>query len=101
MSEISRASLFSKPNSLGFRLDQLVEGGLDRDPRMRQVFVEAIVVYSPAYRKARQAQQQPSSAAKDKDSQAEAQDGKGSKPSGSARHKNGPAAEAGEAAPAA
>lgn len=42
-------------DSLGFRLTELVDGSLDRDPIMRQVFVEAIVVYSPAYRKARQA----------------------------------------------
>jgi hypothetical protein len=45
-------------DSLGFSLPQLVDGGLDQDPIMRQVFVEAIVVYSPAYRRARQAQQQ-------------------------------------------
>lgn len=44
--------------SLGFSLGRLVEGGLDHDPIMRQVFVEAIVVYSPAYRKVRKAQQQ-------------------------------------------
>ncbi len=44
--------------SLGFDLGRLVEGGLDHDPIMRQVFVEAIVVYSPAYRKVRKAQQQ-------------------------------------------
>lgn len=46
-------------NSLGYNLGQLVDGGLDRDPRMRQVFVEAITVYSSAYRKARQARQAP------------------------------------------
>jgi hypothetical protein len=45
-------------DSLGFNLAQLIDGGLDQDPIMRQVFVEAIVVYSPAYRRARQAQQQ-------------------------------------------
>ncbi len=45
-------------DSLGFSLSQLVAGGLDHDPRMRQVFVEAVVVYSPAYRKVRKAQEQ-------------------------------------------
>jgi hypothetical protein len=57
-----RHSLDEYADSLGFNLTELVEGGLDHDPVMRQVFVEAIVVYSPAYRRARQAQQQ---AAKD------------------------------------
>lgn len=49
-------SLVEYSDSLGFRLVDLVDGSLDSDPIMRQVFVEAIVVYSPAYRKARQAQ---------------------------------------------
>jgi len=39
----------------GYSLSQLIEGDLDNDPRMRQVFVEAISVYSQAYRKAREA----------------------------------------------
>lgn len=49
-------SLIEYSDSLGFRLIELVDGSLDHDPIMRQVFVEAIVVYSPAYRRARQAQ---------------------------------------------
>jgi hypothetical protein len=53
-----RYSLDEYGDSLGFNLTELIEGGLDHDPIMRQVFVEAIVVYSPAYRRARQAQQQ-------------------------------------------
>jgi hypothetical protein len=57
-----RHSLDEYADSLGFNLTRLIDGGLDHDPRMRQVFVEAIIVYSPAYRRARQAQQQ---AAKD------------------------------------
>jgi hypothetical protein len=44
--------------SLGFNLTQLVEGGLDQEPILRQVFVEAVVVYSSAYRKAKTAHQQ-------------------------------------------
>ena len=59
-----RHSLDEYANSLGFSLTKLIDGGLDQDPRMRQVFVEAIVVYSPAYRRARQAQQQAAKAGK-------------------------------------
>ena len=40
---------------LGFDLNVLIQGGLDQEPILRQVFVEAIVVYSDAYRKARKA----------------------------------------------
>ncbi len=36
----------------------LVRGELDSDPRFRQVFVEAITVYSSAYRKAKQAKEE-------------------------------------------
>jgi len=53
-----RRSLDEYADSLGFNLTVLMDGGLDQDPIMRQVFVEAIIVYSPAYRRARQAQQQ-------------------------------------------
>ena len=45
-------------NSLGFSVNKLVDGGLDQDPILRQVFVEAVVVYSSAYRKAKTARQQ-------------------------------------------
>jgi hypothetical protein len=61
-------SLGEYAQSLGFSLRELVDGSLDRDPIMRQVFVEAIVVYSPAYRKARQAK---------KDAAAEAENNNG------------------------
>ena len=44
--------------SLDFSLTQLVDGGLDQEPILRQVFVEAVVVYSSAYRKAKTARQQ-------------------------------------------
>jgi hypothetical protein len=52
------AALGDYSKSLGFKLTELVEGGLDREPILRQVFVEAIVVYSSAYRKAKTAHQQ-------------------------------------------
>jgi hypothetical protein len=52
------SALSQYSQSLGFDLKVLIEGGLDNEPIMRQVFVEAITVYSTAYRKARQAQQQ-------------------------------------------
>jgi hypothetical protein len=50
-------ALVDYSHGLDFSLTELVNGGLDNDPRMRQVFIEAIVVYSPAYRKAKQARQ--------------------------------------------
>jgi len=59
----SEADTFSSKLSdyaqgLDFRLRDLMDGSLDRDPMLRQVFVEAIVVYSQAYRKAKKARQQ-------------------------------------------
>ncbi len=45
-------------HGLGFNLTELMDESLDRQPILRQVFVEAIVVYSQAYRKAKQARQQ-------------------------------------------
>ena len=41
-------------DGLGYSLSALVDGGLDQQPILRQVFVEAITVYSQAYRRARQ-----------------------------------------------
>jgi len=60
---VSEAGDFSRAvdqygSSLGFSLKSLVDGGLDQDPMLRQVFVEAIAVYSSAYRKAKTAHQQ-------------------------------------------
>jgi hypothetical protein len=43
--------------SLGYSLTDLVEGGYDGNPALMQVFVEAIVIYSQEYRKAREVQQ--------------------------------------------
>jgi len=51
-------ALVEYSNSLGFKLTDLVDGGLDQEPILRQVFVEAVVVYSSAYRKAKTARQQ-------------------------------------------
>ncbi|MBN1149425.1 MAG: hypothetical protein JXA78_19340 [Anaerolineales bacterium] len=48
-------ALANYARGLGYDLDILVQGGLDQEPILRQVFVEAIVVYSDAYRKARKA----------------------------------------------
>jgi hypothetical protein len=41
--------------SLAFDLNKLVDGSIDQDPMLRQVFVETIVVYSQEFRKAKQA----------------------------------------------
>ncbi|GAG01209.1 unnamed protein product, partial [marine sediment metagenome] len=43
--------------SLGYSLTDLVEGDYDGKPALMQVFVEAIVIYSQEYRKAREVQQ--------------------------------------------
>lgn len=43
--------------SLGYSVDELVDGGYDGKPALMQVFVEAIVIYSQEYRKAREVQQ--------------------------------------------
>ena len=41
-------------NGLGYNLNKLVEGGYEGKPALLQVFVEAIVVYSQEYRKAKE-----------------------------------------------
>jgi hypothetical protein len=46
--------LDSYANGLGYNLNELVEGGYEGKPALVQVFVEAIVVYSQEYRKARE-----------------------------------------------
>jgi hypothetical protein len=61
---------------LGFSLNELVDGGLDQDPFMRQVFVEAIVVYSNAYRKAKRAHQQAKVKKAEQEKSAVKKDGK-------------------------
>ena len=57
-------------SSLSYSLNDLVEGGYDGKPALMQVFVEAIVIYSQEYRKAREVQQ----AEADKDEAAPADD---------------------------
>jgi len=52
------SSLANYADGLGYNLAQLVAGGLEQKPVMKQVFVEAIVVYSDAYRKAKTTRQQ-------------------------------------------
>lgn len=42
--------------TLGYDLKALVQGDLKNQPAMMQVFVEAVVIYSQEYRKAREAQ---------------------------------------------
>lgn len=50
-------SLEGYASGLGFDLSKVEKGDLDKQPALMQVFVEAVVVYSGAYRKARQAHQ--------------------------------------------
>lgn len=58
--------------SLDYSLTDLVEGDYDGKPAMMQVFVEAIVIYSQEYRKAREVQQ--AEAEKEEDVEASADD---------------------------
>ncbi len=55
--EAFTAALDEYADGLGYNLAQLVAGGLQHKPGLKQVFVEAIVVYSDAYRKAKQAKE--------------------------------------------
>jgi hypothetical protein len=55
-------SLADYANGQGLNLTLLVQGSLDRQPALRQVFVEAVVVYSQAFRKAKQARQEAEAA---------------------------------------
>lgn len=95
-----RHSLDEYADSLGFNLTQLIDGSLDQDPRMRQVFVEAIIVYSPAYRRARQAQQQAAKEARTAKKAAPETDGPAAENNNGRGHPE-PVAEAAEPAPAA
>lgn len=63
-------------HSSGYSLSALVHGDLDDDPRMRQVFVEAISVYSQAYRKAREANNKKNTPAEKESHKADEKDGK-------------------------
>ena len=95
-----RHSLDEYADSLGFNLTKLIEGGLDHDPRMRQVFVEAIVVYIQAYRRARQAQQQAAKEGKAA-KKAVPETGPRAAEKSNGRGKTEPVAETAEPAPAA
>ena len=44
-------------STLGYSLQDLVEGKIENDPARMQVYVEAVVVYSGAYRRSRQVMQ--------------------------------------------
>jgi hypothetical protein len=56
--DVFSVKLADYAHGLGFSLSELMDESLDRQPILRQVFVEAIVVYSQAYRRAKQARQQ-------------------------------------------
>jgi hypothetical protein len=91
-------SLADYADGLGYNLMQLVAGGLEHKPVMKQVFVEAIVVYSDAYRKAKEARKQ----AEDERPQPEAEDQELQPAEKSAsRRQRQKVAETAEAAPAA
>lgn len=51
-------SLDKYARGLGYDLNQLVDGSMNAQPAKMQVFTEAVVIYSSAYRKAKQARQE-------------------------------------------
>jgi hypothetical protein len=55
-------SLYDYGKGLDYDFDKLVDGSLDSQPARMQVYVEAVVVYSQAYRKAKQAQKEADAA---------------------------------------
>lgn len=61
-------------SGLGFQLDDLLNGNLKNQPALMQVYVEAVVVYSNAYRKARQARQEAEATKTQADKQTQTQD---------------------------
>jgi len=91
-------ALANYTQGLGFNLDTLVEGGLDDQPILRQVFVEAIVVYSDAYRKAKKALEEAEAETK---KETEPSDGKKPAEKQTSRRKREQATEAAETAPVA
>jgi hypothetical protein len=76
-------------HGLGYSLSELVEGGLDEDPRLRQVFVEAITVYSRAYRRALEAHQRAEVQPEKEAPKAEGNDGKSPAQKAPSRRKAG------------
>jgi hypothetical protein len=55
-------------NSLKYDLNKLLDGSLDSKPALMQTYVEAVVIYSQAYRKAKESQAQDEPAAEDTNS---------------------------------
>lgn len=93
-------SLDGYASGLGYDLGKLVDGSLDAQPARMQTYVEAVVVYSQAYRKAREARQEAEKASASKEEPAAPVDGKTpAKKSVSRRHSD--STEATETAPAA
>lgn len=62
--------------SLGYEFAKLVDGSLDAQPDRRQVYVDALVSYSQAYRKARQAQREAATSAQETTNSNSTGDGK-------------------------
>jgi hypothetical protein len=85
---------------LGYDLDQAMQGELKTKPMLMSVFVETIVVYSQAYRKARQVKQESEKKAPQAERQTETSDGKQPAEKSASRRK-GDALPAIEAIPAA
>jgi hypothetical protein len=89
-------SLEGYSSGLGFDLSKIEKGELDKQPALMQVFVEAVVVYSGAYRKARQAHQDVAANSGEKSEEPTVEEKKSAEKSVSRRKSDGA-----EAAPAA
>lgn len=63
-------------NGLGYDLKQLVDGSLDHQPALLQSYVEAVVVYSDAFRKAQEAHMESTDDKEQTKEEAEVESGK-------------------------
>jgi hypothetical protein len=81
-------SLYDYGKSLGYDFDKLVDGSLDSQPARMQVYVEAVVVYSQAYRKAKQAQKESETAKPEASATNNSSDGKTAAEKSTSRRKS-------------
>jgi hypothetical protein len=63
-------------SGLGFDLSTLTDDSLQNKPALMQVYVEAVVIYSQAYRRAKESRQKTDQAEADKQEANKTKDGK-------------------------
>jgi hypothetical protein len=81
-------SLYDYGKGLGYDFDKLVDGSLGSQPAKMQVYVEAVVVYSQAYRKAKQAQKESETAKAEASAASNSSDGKTAAEKSASRRKS-------------